>query len=107
MTNDDKGAALGGNTAIDKECALGGGGQSKDNSGGGGGGGARGGGAKGVIGAAKEKRARANDVEEGGGDQRRNREGNCPSRGISLHLHRLKPFWGGMHLQQWRLGGHE
>ena len=64
-SNDDEGA-LGGNTAVDKECALGGG-QSKDNSVGGGVGGARGGGAKGVIGAAKEKRARANDVEEGGG----------------------------------------
>lgn len=63
--NDDEGA-LGGNAAVDKECALGGG-QSKDNSGGGGGGGgARGGGAKGVIGAAKEKRTRGNDVEEGG-----------------------------------------
>ena len=63
--NDDEGA-LGGNTAVDKECTLGGG-QSKDNSVGEGVGGARGGGAKGVIGAAKEKRARANDVEEGGG----------------------------------------
>ena len=102
--NDDEGAR-GGNSAVDKDCALGGG-QSKDNSGCGGGG-ARGGGAKGVIGAAKEKRARANDVEEGGGDQLRNREGNSPSRGISLPLHRLTLFWGGMHQQQWRLGGHE
>ena len=41
------------------------------------------------------------------GDQRRNRDRNCPPRGIGLHRHRLTLFWGGMHQQQWPLGGHE
>ena len=85
---------------MDKECALGG--QSKDNSGGGGGG-ARD--AKGLI-AAKEKRARVNDVEGGGGATKK--------QGRKLPLKRNQPpstsvdaVWGGVHQQQWPLGGHK
>jgi hypothetical protein len=46
-------------------------------------------------------------VRKRGGDQRRNRDRNCPPRGRGLHRHRLTLFWGGMHKQQWPLGGHE
>ena len=50
------------------------------------------------------------NVGEGGGDQRRIREGNCPPRGIGLRRHQLMLFWGGMHQHQQQsitLVGHE